>query len=102
VREFRSRGSVRGAVGNDRPYRDRRPHVIRRSIVRKLISPGSGPLGWVRKTLSLKWQTRCGTKPCAFQMRCTEHTPMPAASVVAVSVQWVASWGGSVAVRATR
>jgi hypothetical protein len=22
VREFRSRGSVRGAVGNDRPYRE--------------------------------------------------------------------------------
>jgi len=25
MREFRTYGSVRGAVGNDRPYRDRAP-----------------------------------------------------------------------------
>jgi hypothetical protein len=63
---------------------------------------GSGRLVGFEKPAYLEAETRCGTKPCAFRMRCTEHTPMPAASVVAVSVQWVASWGGSVAVRATR
>src|SRR5262245_1196336 len=49
---------------------------------------------------SLKRRTRCGARPCAFQMRCTEDTLMPAASAMAAPVQWVASCGGSVAVRA--
>src|SRR5439155_6794749 len=36
VREFRSRGSVRGAVGNDRPYRERAPpvHTVGRNCTR--------------------------------------------------------------------
>ena len=45
---------------------------------------------------SLKRRTRCGARPCAFQMRCTEDTLMPAASAMAAPVQWVASCGGSV------
>src|SRR3954447_9124347 len=50
---------------------------------------------------SLKRRSRCGARPCALQMRCTEETLMPAASAIAAPVQWVASCGGSVAVRAT-
>src|SRR5215218_865010 len=50
---------------------------------------------------SLKRRTRCGAKPCARQMRWTEETLMPAALAIAAPVQWVASCGGSVAVRAT-
>jgi hypothetical protein len=36
VREFRSRGSVRGAVGNDRPYRERASpvHTVLRNCTR--------------------------------------------------------------------
>ena len=34
---------------------------------------------------SLKRRTRCGARPCAFQMRCTEDTLMPAASAMAAA-----------------
>jgi hypothetical protein len=50
---------------------------------------------------SLKRRTRCGAKPCARQMRWTEETLTPTALAIAAPVQWVASCGGSVAVRAT-
>jgi hypothetical protein len=35
VREFRSRGSVRGAVGNDRPYREH----FKRATVTSTLAP---------------------------------------------------------------
>ena len=39
--------------------------------------------------------------PCAFQMRCTDETLIPAALAMAAAVQCVASCSGSVAVSAT-
>ena len=44
---------------------------------------------------SLNWRTRCGARPCARQMRCTEETLIPAALAMAAAVQCVASPGGS-------
>ena len=44
---------------------------------------------------SLNWRTRCGLRPCARQMRCTELTLMPTALAMAAAVQWVVSPGGS-------
>src|SRR5262245_34593254 len=43
VREFRSRGSVRGAVGNDRPYRERASRV--HTGVRNSARDEGGPFG---------------------------------------------------------
>jgi hypothetical protein len=50
---------------------------------------------------SLKWRIRCGARPCARQMRCTEETLIPTILATAADVQCFASCGGSVAVRAT-
>jgi hypothetical protein len=50
---------------------------------------------------SLKVLTRCGRSSRARQIRCTELTLIPAAAAMAAAVQWVASPGGSVGVRAT-
>ena len=47
----------------------------------------------------LKVRSRCGGNLCAHQMRCTEPSEMPMA--LARLVQWVASCGGAVQVRAT-
>src|SRR3954447_26284343 len=44
---------------------------------------------------------RCGARPYAFQMRCTEETLMLVALAMAAAVQCVASCGGSAPVRAT-
>jgi len=44
VREFRSRGSVRGAVGNDRPYRERASPV--HTAVRNCTGDEGGPFGF--------------------------------------------------------
>ena len=49
--------------------------------------------------LELCW-TRCGWRPCARQMRWTELALMPTAFAIIEAVQWVASTGGSVRVRA--
>jgi hypothetical protein len=43
VREFRSRGSVRGAVGNDRPYRELGGASCRSSHVRNTPLATVGP-----------------------------------------------------------
>jgi len=50
---------------------------------------------------SLNWRTRCGAKPWARQMRCTEETLMPVTLAMAAELQWVASCGGAVAVSFT-
>src|SRR5271169_4037914 len=50
---------------------------------------------------SLKRRTRCGCRPCAAQMRCTERSEMPLAAAIARPVQWVVSPGGSARVSAT-
>ena len=44
MREFRSRGSVRGAVGNDRPYRERASPV--HTAVRNCTGDEGGPFGF--------------------------------------------------------
>jgi hypothetical protein len=44
---------------------------------------------------SLKVLVRCGTRPCAFQIACTEPRLIPLASAMARPVQCVASPGGS-------
>jgi hypothetical protein len=44
VREFRSRGSVRGAVGNDRPYRERASPV--HTALRNCTGDEGGPFGF--------------------------------------------------------
>src|ERR1700680_4958344 len=44
VREFRSRGSVRGAVGNDRPYRERASPI--HTAVRNCTGDEGGPFGF--------------------------------------------------------
>jgi hypothetical protein len=44
---------------------------------------------------SLKARTRCGCKPCARQIRCTELGLMPTAAAIAAAVQCVVSPGGS-------
>ena len=46
-------------------------------------------------------RTRCGSSPWARQMRWTELTLTPAALAIMAPVQWVASPGGSLSVRAT-
>ena len=43
MREFRSRGSVRGAVGNDRPYRERASPV--HTVMRNSTRDEGGPFG---------------------------------------------------------
>src|ERR687885_33016 len=43
---------------------------------------------------SLKVRTRCGTRPCAFQIPCTAPRLIPAAFAMARPVQCVASHGG--------
>jgi hypothetical protein len=50
---------------------------------------------------SLNGRTRCGCRPCARQMRCTEETLMPAAFDIIAAVQCVGSPGGSARVKAT-
>ena len=50
---------------------------------------------------SLKVLTRCGRSLWARQIRCTELMLIPVAAAMAAAVQWVASPGGSVGVRAT-
>ena len=44
---------------------------------------------------SLNWRTRCGCRPWARQMRCTEETLIPAVLAIMPAVQWVVSPGGS-------
>ena len=44
MREFRSRGSVRGAVGNDRPYRERASPV--QTALRNCTGDEGGPFGF--------------------------------------------------------
>ena len=44
---------------------------------------------------SLKARTRCGCRPCARQIRCTELALMPTAAAMAAAVQCVVSPGGS-------
>ena len=44
---------------------------------------------------SLRRRTRCGCRPCAAQMRCTERSEMPLVTTIARPVQWVVSPGGS-------
>ena len=49
MREFRSRGSVRGAVGNDRPYRELGGAGCRSSHVRNARAPWKGgAFQWVQ------------------------------------------------------
>ena len=43
MREFRSRGSVRGAVGNDRPYREQGGASYKSSHVRNAPLATVGP-----------------------------------------------------------
>src|SRR5215472_999666 len=50
---------------------------------------------------SLKRRTRCGCRPCAAQMRCTERSEIPLAAAIARPVQCVASPGGSARVSST-
>src|SRR3954447_19904794 len=50
---------------------------------------------------SLKVRTRYGRSLWARQSRCTELMLIPVAAAMAAAVQWVASPGGSVGVRAT-
>src|SRR5262245_35899666 len=50
---------------------------------------------------SLNRRTRCGCRPCARQMRCTELTLMPTALAMAAPVQWVAFGGGPDKVKVT-
>jgi len=50
---------------------------------------------------SLNRRTRCGCRPWARQMRCTELTLIPTASAMAAPVQWVAFWDGPAKVKAT-
>src|SRR4051794_15517705 len=50
---------------------------------------------------SLKVRTRCGRSLWARQIRCTELMLIPVAAAMAAAVQWVASPGGPVGVRAT-
>src|SRR3954470_10267049 len=50
---------------------------------------------------SLNCWTRCGCRPCARQIRCTELALIPTAFAIIAAVQWVASTGGSVRVSAT-
>ena len=50
---------------------------------------------------SLKRRTRCGSSPCAAQIRCTERNDTPVAAAMARPVQCVVSPGGSPRVSAT-
>ena len=50
---------------------------------------------------SLNRRTRCGCRPCACQIRCTEETLMPTVLAITPAVQCVVSSDGSSAVRAT-
>ena len=50
---------------------------------------------------SLNRRTRCGCRPCAAQIRCTERSEMPVAAAIARPVQCVASPGGSARVSST-
>ena len=90
-------GRAPGSGSSRRPTAPRHGPAGRRRGRRRRAACGtkSGSLE------SLKRRTRCGAKPCARQMRCTEETLMPAALAMAAPVQWVASCGGSVAVSAT-
>ena len=54
-------------------------------------------VGEVRVVGELELLTRCGARPWARQMRCTEETLMPTVCLaIMAAVQWVASRGGSV------
>jgi hypothetical protein len=44
---------------------------------------------------NLNWRRRCGLRSCGFQIDCTVEAAMPTASVIARTVYWVASCGGS-------
>src|SRR5262249_56751411 len=50
---------------------------------------------------SLKRRTRCGCRPCAAQIRCTERNEIPVAAAIARPVQCVAAPGGSARVSST-
>ena len=50
---------------------------------------------------SLNRCTRCGCRPCARQIRCTELMLMPTTLAIAAAVQCVASLGGSLLVSVT-
>ena len=50
---------------------------------------------------SLKRRTRCGCRPCAAQIRCTQRCLIPAALAIARPVQCVVSPGGSASVNST-
>jgi hypothetical protein len=79
VREFRSRGSVRGAVGNDRPYRERGSPV--QTAVRNCTGDEGRPFGFGDQVVDPKPPRAAVVKSHGREHRGNAGTMIPAGKV---------------------
>jgi hypothetical protein len=79
VREFRSRGSVRGAVGNDRPYRERVSPV--HTATRNCTGDEGGPFGFGDQVADPKPPRAAVAKSHGRERRGNVETMIPAGMV---------------------